>query len=142
MANALDFEPDVLQPHGVIPHYVARSLASPTQHIPLSSHYNACGAGGPEDVVCYMDNKDIFELCKHLPAPMDFVKQLHAFPKGSIIKEAGLPLYTFPDFYVGSHCSTVEVLVGSSKSFSALHVVRMDNLNVHGPVLKDYLQSY
>ncbi len=124
MAVALEFDQDVLQAHGVIPHNVARSLASPTQSIAFSSHYNACGAAGPDDVVCYMENKDVFAVCKDLPAPMDFVKQLHAFPEGSVVKGTGLPLYGYPNFYTGSQTSTVEVLCGSRGSFSSVHVVR------------------
>jgi hypothetical protein len=138
LAAAQEFEPDILQPHGVIPHNLARSLASPTQCIALSSHYEACGAGGPDDVVCYMDNKDIFQVCKDLPAPMDFFKHLHAFPEGSIIKGSGLPLYCYPNFYTGQQCSTVEVLCGSRGSFSSVHVVRTDHMNEYGAVLLGY----
>ena len=91
---------------------------------PLAAQYNDCAIS--DGKLRYMENHNLFDIlrCARVTEVESFVSHLQSF-KGTFAAVLGnlYALYRYENFFAGSYSRTVDVLVGSPGTYSAVHTV-------------------
>ena len=110
-----------LEGHG---YYSGHTVTGRKINYSLAAQYNDCAIS--DGKLRYMENHNLFDIlrCARVTEAEIFVSHLHSF-KGPFAAVLGklYALYRYENFFAGSYSRTVDVLVGSSGTYSAVHTV-------------------